>query len=166
MYHLTFVIQNNVIIPFGDFLTSVFGNLLIIPSLFGVNTNLYGDTVTSFVGPGLTYGIAGSYLAHGYSVGGLIGVAAFGMMYGIALSLCDSAVWRSRGIGKGVFILIGSTLAGYIHRNGLDNFGSFIRQVILMSILMAALAWLLRLARGNVFATARSNEFSMNSEVR
>lgn len=148
LYHLTFVIQNQIHIPFTDFFVSVFGNFLIIPSIFGINTNLYGETVTSFVGPGLKYGIAGSYLAHGYSVGGLVGVGFFAALYGIALAFGDRLIWRSQALSKALFIVIGSTLAGYTHRNGLDNFGSFIRQALVMAAIMLAVAWAVRVIRG------------------
>src|SRR5690606_22182977 len=68
--HLAMVPHMKLSITPGEFLSSVFGNFLIVPTVFGVETNLYNLEITRSLPYILTYGIAGNPWAHAYSVGG------------------------------------------------------------------------------------------------
>jgi hypothetical protein len=125
-------------------LESVLGNVLIVPSAFGLSTNLYNAVVSATLSPKFGYGIAGNYLAHGYTVGGTMGAALFYFILPLMLRLCDGQFRAKDGSVKIFWCCAGAVIAFYIHRNGLDNGLSFVRQVFIMSAITAALAAALR----------------------
>jgi hypothetical protein len=142
--HLEFVMRTGVGIPIGQFLESVFGNLLIVPSAFGISTNLYNTVVTSHLSARLSSGVAGNYMAHGYAVGGTAMAAFFYFLMPLMLRLCDSQFRQRAGSIKVFWCCVGAVIAFYIHRNGLDNLFSFVRQIFVVSVIIAALAAALR----------------------
>jgi hypothetical protein len=142
--HLEFVMRMGVGIPIGQFLESVFGNLLIVPSAFGISTNLYNTVVTSHLSARLSSGVAGNYMAHGYAVGGTAMAAFFYFLMPLMLRLCDSQFRKRTGSVKVFWCCVGAVIAFYIHRNGLDNLFSFVRQIFVVSVIIAALAAALR----------------------
>lgn len=131
--HLDFAILNDFSIGFGEFFVGVFGNLLIFPSQFGINTNVYNSLLSEALPFRLTYGIAGNYWAHAWSVGGQFMVVVYALIYAYSLVLCDRWYSRSQGPMRVVVACIGGLVAVYIYRNGLDNFLSFIRQILIVS---------------------------------
>lgn len=138
IYHIDFVSTMNIKISFYQFIASVFSNFTVFPSLFNLDTNLYNRIVTDVAGPGLTYGVAGSFLAHGYSVGGYLGVGVFVALFTTVTIWLDRKISKSTGPLKTALIIIGSTMAIYIHRNGMDNFFSFVRQIALVTFAIGA----------------------------
>lgn len=134
--HIPSVIDFSLHIPFFEFLTSILGNLLIIPSIFGVETNLYSVTITSTLPYNLGYGIAGNYWAHAMSVWGYPMVGIFAALYAAALTLFDRTMFDRKGAARLTVVAIGSVIAVYTHRNGLDNLLSFVRQIIIASIMI------------------------------
>jgi hypothetical protein len=145
--HIEFVMRTGVKIPFAEFVSSILGNILLVPSAFGVSTNVYNATVTAAMSSRLGYGIAGNYLAHGYVVGGTAGAVLFYLMLPLLLRLCDGQFRSKSGTVKVVWCGVGAVVAFYIHRNGLDNLFSFIRQLFIVSVITAALAAALRQVR-------------------
>lgn len=133
--HLHYVIETHFHIPLGSFLLSIFGHLLIIPSVFGVETNLYNKMFTESLPFSVTYGLAGNYWAHAWSVGGFVAVVGFAWFYAYTLVMCDRGFARFRGIPKVLAATIGATFAVYAHRNGLDNLLSFVRQLMLVTVI-------------------------------
>jgi hypothetical protein len=142
--HLEFVMRTGVGIPIGQFLESVFGNLLIVPSAFGISTNLYNTVVTSHLSARLSSGVAGNYIAHGYAVGGAAMAAFFYFLMPLMLRLSDSQFRQRTGSVKVFWCCVGAVIAFYIHRNGLDNLFSFVRQIFVVSVIIATLAAALR----------------------
>ena len=134
--HIPWVIDLNVKITFSEFLTSVFGNLLIVPSTFGVSTNLYNDTITAMLPFDLSYGVAGNYWAHAMSVGGYVMVAIFAAIYAGSLIMIDRNLIDPKGRVRLSLAVIGALIAIYIHRNGLDNILSFVRQIFIATALI------------------------------
>jgi hypothetical protein len=135
--HLSYVMDTKLRIGFLEFLTSVLGNALIVPSTFGVSTNLYNELVQGSFTFNVTYGVAGSYLAHGWAVGGVIGVILFYLAYVFGLRLCDRQFAKQSGLRKAMIACAGGVLAFYAHRNGMDNLGSFMRQIALAGLIVA-----------------------------
>lgn len=142
--HIQFVIVSGVTITPGEFLQSVIGNILMVPSAFGVSTNLYNDVVTSALSPNVGFGVAGNYLAHGYTVGGTLGASLFYFMLPLMLRLCDGQFRSKTGSIKVFWCCVGAVFAFYIHRNGLDNLFSFVRQIFIVSVATAGLAAAMR----------------------
>jgi hypothetical protein len=142
--HLEYVMRTGVTIGPWDFLESVLGNILIVPSAFGVSTNLYNAVVSATLSPRLGYGIAGNYLAHGYTVAGTLGAALFYFILPPMLRLCDGQFQAKDGSAKIFWCCVGAVIAFYIHRNGLDNEFSFVRQIFVVSVITATLAAALR----------------------
>lgn len=146
--HLSFVITSGLTIPLRDFFLSVFANVLLIPSAFGISTNLYNSMVTDALATRLGYGVAGNYLAHGYAVAGLMGVVAFYFILPLMLTVCDRQFHKRTGTVKVFWCCVGAVFAFYIHRNGLDNQLSFVRQLFIISVLTAIIAAAIRQLRG------------------
>jgi hypothetical protein len=142
--HIEFVIRTGIAIPPVDFLWSIFGNLLLVPSFFGVSTNVYNTTVTAAMSGRLGFGVAGNYLAHGYAVGGTVGAALFYFMLPMILRICDGQFRSKTGTVKVFWCCVGAVIAFYVHRNGLDNLLSFVRQLFIIGAATAGVAAVLR----------------------
>lgn len=142
--HLEFVMRTGMTIGPADFFKSVFGNLLIVPSAFGISTNIYNTIVTSTLAARVNSGIAGNYMAHGYTVGGITGAALFYFILPLMLRLCDGQFRTKNATVKVFWCCVGAVLAFYIHRNGLDNIFSFVRQLFVVGVITAAIAAALR----------------------
>jgi hypothetical protein len=142
--HIEFVIRTGITIPPAEFLWSIFGNLLLVPSFFGVSTNIYNSTVTAAMSGRLGFGVAGNYLAHGYAVGGIVGAGLFYFMLPIILRICDGQFRTKTGTVKVFWCCVGAVIAFYVHRNGLDNLLSFVRQLFVVGVATAGLAAALR----------------------
>ncbi|GEM_PF-1863272 len=151
--HIEAVNDLNIQISFVDFFVSVFGNLLIIPSAFGVSTNLYNELVTANLPPGVSYGVAGNYWAHAIAVGGYAAVAIFAALFAAALALFDRTHINQRGKVRIWIIVLASTTAIYLQRNAMDNFFSFVRQIILCWLAIYAISPLI----GSTFLPKRSS---------
>jgi hypothetical protein len=170
--HLSYVMMTGINIRLGQFFESIFGNILLIPSLFGISTNLYNLKVTATLSTRLDYGVAGNYLAHGYTVAGLAGAVAFYFILPLMLMLCDRQFHNRSGSVKIFWCCVGAVFAFYIHRNGLDNQLSFIRQLFIVCAICALLAGAIRQLGWNqtprrgsmaqaVRAPGRDNEFAL-----
>jgi hypothetical protein len=142
--HLEFVMRTGLTIGPLDFFKSVFGNVLLVPSFFGISTNLYNTTVTAKLSARLGSGIAGNYLAHGWTVGGVWGSALFYFVLPLLLRLCDGQFYRREGATKVFWCCVGAVFAFYIHRNGMDNVFSFVRQLFIVCVATAGVAAALR----------------------
>lgn len=134
--HVGYVMRRGLEIPISDFFQSLFANLLIVPSAFGLSTNIYGEMIqrTQRIGSGL----AGNYIANGYAVGGAVGAALFYFLLIWILRTCDIRFRRTSGAWKLFWACTGAVFAFYVQRNGLDNMLSLVRQIVIVCILLAA----------------------------
>lgn len=155
--HIDAVIRMRIEIPFRDFFISVFGNLLLVPSAFGVETNLYNEALTARLPSMVRYGVAGNYWAHGMAVGGLPGVACFACLYAGALGLLDRTFIDPEGRVRLGLALIASATAVYLQRNGIDNFLSFVRQIILAWLAVHLLSLFFRSSDHSSASAARDH---------
>jgi len=133
-------IDEGVRIPFDLFFASIFGNLLVFPSLFGVDTNLFNTTVTGHLPSDLSFGVAGNYFAHGFVTLGVPGVTLFAALFALALHGLERAGLRATGVFRAFCVISAAIIAIYAHRNGLDNLLSFLRQVAVVGLSIAAIA--------------------------
>lgn len=127
-------VENELEMPFGDFITAVAGNILVFPSIFGINSNYFNEFITESVVGQLTFGIAGNYFAHAYVALGFMGVSLFAAIFLMSLFFLQRAALNKRGLGREICIISGSVIAVYAHRNGLDNLLSFVRQIIIVAV--------------------------------
>ncbi len=116
------------------FLLSIIGNILIVPSAFGVDTNYFNTFMTNEMPSGITFGLAGNYFASGYVGLGYFGVIALAVFFILALRGIEKYALRTSGLTKLTLTLIGATMAIYAHRNGIDNLFSFIRQIVIVGL--------------------------------
>lgn len=137
---LDLVIYHDFKLSLMDFLKSAFGQALIIPSLFGIDSNQFNVEFTSTFAPYLSYGIAGNYWAQAWSIGGPIAIVIFATIYALILKICDMKWKNTNGAVQIFFILIGAIFSIYIHRNSLDNMLSFVRQIAIVTGIGAILS--------------------------
>lgn len=141
--HIDFVTDSNLSFSLAEFVTSLLGQFLVAPSVFGIETNLYNLRVTEMLPFNVTYGVAGNYWAHAWAIGGFPMVAAFAILYASALVFCDRYYERLSGAPKVFLAVTGTVIAVYTYRNGLDNMFSFFRQILIMVVVTWVLARLL-----------------------
>jgi len=142
--HVQYVVDTSFQIPVIDFLESIFSNFLIYPSAFGQSTNVYSQQLISSFPISMSYGVAGNYWAHAYSVFGFIGVVFFALIFVFSLYACDRVfLARARPIAI-LFALLGGLIAIYTFRNGLDNFLSFLRQIFIAYFLIRFVSFFIR----------------------
>lgn len=141
--HIDFVMDSNLSFSLAEFVTSLLGQFLVAPSVFGIETNLYNLRVTEMLPFNVTYGVAGNYWAHAWAIGGFPMVAAFAILYASALVFCDRYYERLSGAPKVFLAVTGTVIAVYTYRNGLDNMFSFFRQILIMVVVTWVLARLL-----------------------
>lgn len=141
--HVDFVIESNLYFSFVEFILSLLGQFLVAPSFFGIETNLYNQRITEMLPYTVTYGVAGNYWAHAWSVGGFPMVVGFAVLYASSLVLCDRYYDRLSGAPKVFVAVTGTVIAVYTYRNGLDNMFSFFRQILIMVIVTSVVARLL-----------------------
>lgn len=142
--HLGYVMRHNVQISSAEFAESILANFLIVPSWFGLSSNIYNERISVALPPAIDFGVAGNYLAHGWTVGGTAGAVAFYLILPLALHLCDVQFRRRTGALKLFWCCVGGLLAFYIHRNGMDNILSFVRQIAIVTLVVAILAAVVR----------------------
>jgi hypothetical protein len=141
--HIDFVMDSKLSVSLAEFVTSLLGQFLVAPSVFGIETNLYNLRVTEMLPFNVTYGVAGNYWAHAWTIGGFPMVAAFAVLYASALVFCDRYYERMSGAPKVFLAVTGTVIAVYTYRNGLDNMFSFFRQILIMVVVTWVLARLL-----------------------
>lgn len=141
--HLSFAMRTKTHMAYGDFISSILANLTIVPSWFGLSSNRYNEIISRSL-PGIDFGVAGNYLAHGWVVAGTAGAMCFYLVLALVLRLCDVQFRRRHGAIKLFWCCVGAVIAFYIHRNGMDNILSFVRQLVIACVLTALVALPLR----------------------
>lgn len=145
--HLDVVIATGFTISIPEFLGSIFGHLLVMPSFFGVDTNVYNEAFTAALPLASTFGLAGNFWAHAWSVGAYMGVVIFAVAYAGSLVLSDQTFGKASPVGQVLIAAIATTVAVYAHRNGLDNLLSFVRQILIVAGVSYLLAFIIKGAR-------------------
>ena len=114
------------------YLESIFSNLFIFPSYFELNNNYYYETLIENLPLELNYGIGGSIFASTYLAFGFSGSLLMGFLFGYTTISLDKYIKSSNSLHIILASAIASLIATYIFRNSLDNFLSFIRQIIII----------------------------------
>lgn len=141
--HLETVVFYDWAFPIWDVVVAVIAQLLIVPSAFGVETNQFNTAFTRTFFPNVDYGLAYSYWAQGYSVGGTLGVAVFAFLFGGIVKIFDHLDRVSSPSVRSVILVAGAVFATYIFRNSLENIFAFLRQIAIVGILILLGGWML-----------------------
>lgn len=162
--HLETVMFYDWTYPVAKTATAVFGQLLIVPSAFGIDSQGFSDAFTRTFYPGVNYGLAHSYWAQAYSTGGPLGIVLFAVIFGGLVALVDDWERRGNALTHVPVVLIGTTLAVYIFRNSLENILAFERQIAVAAIplILAAKLMAPRLRRARSSVSAHTPARSVN----
>ena len=129
--HTIFALDGFKDFELNKYLISIFSNLTIYPSFFGLSTNYYTSTLMEHF-QDISFGLAGSIYASTFLAFGYFGLFVTGCLYGLFLCYAD---YRLEFYKNTFTVLIGvsaTITAIYLHRNGLDNFLSIFRQLIIL----------------------------------
>ena len=118
------------------YLESIFSNLFIFPSYFELNNNYYYETLIKNLPLELSYGIGGSIFASTYLAFGFSGSLLMGFLFGYTIISLDKYIKSSNSLHIILASAIAAFIAIYIFRNSLDNFFSFIRQIIIVYVFL------------------------------
>ena len=129
--HTMFALEGFKNFDITKYLISIFSNFTIYPSFFDLSTNYYTSTLMRHF-QDISFGLAGSIYASTFLAFGYFGLFVTGCLYGLFLCYAD---YRFEFYKNTFTVLIGVSAiitAIYIHRNGLDNFLSIFRQLIIL----------------------------------
>lgn len=126
--------------PLWEVVKGSLGQLLLIPSLFGIDSSSFNVMFTDEFYPGISYGLAFNYWAQGYAVGRELGIVGFAAIFVIALVSADVVARKVTGARRAFVLLVGALVAVYIHRNSLENILAIVRQLAIVGIAAAGIA--------------------------
>ncbi|MCF6117304.1 hypothetical protein L2449_10340 [Mesorhizobium muleiense] len=104
---------------------------LVMPSVFGYSSTGYNELIQTQIISYATYGLASNFWAHWWSMFGLVGVVAGGMVYGFSLIFLNNRMMRSKGMGFFLLLMLAATLGVYAHRNSPENILALMRPIVL-----------------------------------
>jgi hypothetical protein len=117
-----------------SYLKSILSNFYIFPGYFGISNNYYYENLISNIPFELNYGLGGSLFASSFLAFGYPGLALIGFLFGVVIIKLDNFSKINKSNLKILSISVLSLMAVYIYRNSLDNFLSFIKQIVLLYI--------------------------------
>jgi hypothetical protein len=131
--------------PLSDLVTGVAGQLLLVPSAFGIDSSAFNARITEDLYPRVRYGMAAHYLAQGWSVGGYTGVAVFVVLLFASVFALQHVANRSGHVARIFIVILGVTAGTYFYRNSMENLLAFLRQIVLVgAVLIGVSAVLVR----------------------
>lgn len=117
-----------------SYLKSIVSNFYIFPGYFGISNNYYYENLLSNIPFETNYGLGGSLFASSFLAFGYPGLILIGFLFGVVLIKLNNFSKTNQSNLKILSISILSLMALYIYRNALDNFLSFIKQVVILYI--------------------------------
>ena len=144
--HLNLVIDKGITADYSDFFRGVFGNLLVVPSFFGIDTNSFNSIINRYLN-WEEFGLSGSYIAHWWVLLGEAGVFLGGSLYILILYLFDVMRRRANSLSYIAWTVAAALMAIYCHRNGIDNTVAFFRQIVIVVVILSLASLLLTLGR-------------------
>jgi hypothetical protein len=139
-----FVIHNTLEIVIGDgfsysfahLIRGVIGQVLFVPSVFGVRSSEWNVQFQDFLGVDLGYGIAYSYIGQAYSIGGIYCVIAFSFFYALFIICVNSLSSKINGSSRILLIIFGVLCGAFIYRNSMENIIAIFRQILISYLLI------------------------------
>ena len=117
----------------NKYLISILSNLTIYPSFFELSSNYYSLTLMEHF-KDVSFGLAGSIYASTYLAFGYIGLFITGCSYGLFLCYADYRFEFYKNTFTVLVMTSAIITAVYLHRNGMDNFLSIFRQIMILYI--------------------------------
>ena len=151
------VLRSDFSYPWQQLLLGSVGQLLIIPSAFGIDSSAFNVSIHQNLYPNIQYGMAAHYFAQGWSVAGPLGVALFALLLTYTICFLHRKIKSSWGLRRLVFVVVGVTVGSYFYRNSLENVLSLIRQQLLV---VAALMIVTQACRKYFYRPAAQGEGS------
>ena len=129
--HTIFALDGFKDFELNKYLISIFSNLTIYPSFFGLSTNYYNSTLMEHF-QDISFGLAGSIYASTFLAFGYFGLFVAGCLYCLLLCYADYRLEFYKNTFTALIATSATITAIYLHRNGLDNFLSIFRQLIIL----------------------------------
>lgn len=114
----------------------ILGQLLLFPSLFGVSSAEWNRQFQDFLNQDLGYGIAYSYMAQAYSIGGLTCVIAFAALFSFTLIFFNKTYHRLSGLTALFVLQLGVVWGVFIYRNSLENMIAIFKQIFIAYLII------------------------------
>ena len=114
------------------YIRSMLANLLIVPEYFGLDNDYYYQNLRENIPIDLGYGRAGSIFASTFLAFSYPGLLFFGFMKGYILIYFGNYIKKSNSTLMILYTAITGLLIVYLYRNSLDNFLSFIKQLLIL----------------------------------
>jgi len=129
--HTMFALDGYKDFELNKYLISIFSNLTLYPSFFGLSTNYYTSTLMVQF-QDISFGLAGSIYASTFLAFGYFGLFVTGCLYGLLLCYADYRLEFYKNTFSVLIVTSAIVTAIYLHRNGLDNFLSVFRQLFIL----------------------------------
>ncbi|UXN73366.1 hypothetical protein N8D56_21200 [Devosia sp. A8/3-2] len=119
------------------------GQLLVVPSAFGLNSAQFNTEIQAQLFPDLTYGVAYSYLAQWVSMFHLPGAFVAGALFAAVIGLLHRWLTVASSRWFLLALMLGSVTAIYAHRNSVENLLAVWRQaaIVFAIILIVQQGW-------------------------
>lgn len=133
---LELVIEDGFTYEISYLFKGILGQLLLIPSLLGISSAEWNRQFQDFLNQDLGYGIAYSYMAQAYSIGGLLCVIIFAAIFAFGLIFLNKIYQRLSGLAALLVLQLGVVWGVFIYRNSLENIIAIFRQIFIACILI------------------------------
>ena len=129
--HTTEAIKNNNFETLM-YIKSILANFLILPEYFGLDNSYYYKNLSENLPVDLGYGRAGSIFASTFLAFSYPGLLLFGFITGYILIYFGNCIKNSNSTLTILYSAISGLIIVYLYRNSLDNFLSFIKQLLIV----------------------------------
>ncbi|MER9336809.1 hypothetical protein NKJ06_22885 [Mesorhizobium sp. M0293] len=141
------LIRTNTTYPWWNMVRDTLAQLLVQPSAFGFDSTGFNTVLQTQIFSQASYGLAGTFWGQAWATGGIPVVIVFGLLYGLALAALHRASLQSKGTWFFFWIVVGSVIGVYAHRNSLENVLAQARQPFVGFLAIQTSVWLLLLGR-------------------
>ncbi|WP_224699539.1 hypothetical protein [Mesorhizobium sp. CO1-1-8] len=141
------LIKSSTTYPWWNTVRDTLAQLLIQPSAFGFDSTGFNTVLQTQIFSQALYGLAGTFWGQAWAIGGIPVVIVFGLIYGGALVALHHASLKSKGMWFFFWIILGSVIGVYAHRNALENVLAQARQPFVGFVTIQVLVWVLLFGR-------------------
>ncbi|MCF6122207.1 hypothetical protein EN904_06410 [Mesorhizobium sp. M7A.F.Ca.CA.001.07.2.1] len=141
------LIRSSTTYPWWNTVRDTLAQLLIQPSAFGFDSTGFNTVLQTQIFSQALYGLAGTFWGQAWAIGGIPVVIVFGLIYGGALVALHHASLKSKGMWFFFWIILGSVIGVYAHRNALENVLAQARQPFVGFVTIQVLVWVLLFGR-------------------
>jgi hypothetical protein len=135
------LIRTNTTYPWWNTVRDTLAQVLIQPSAFGFDSTGFNTVLQTQIFSQANYGLAGTFWGQAWAIGGIPVVIVFGLLYGFSLVALHRASLNSKGMWFFFWIILGSVIGVYAHRNALENVLAQSRQPLVGFVTIQAIVW-------------------------